>query len=364
MNRNPLISVVVPIYNVEAYLDACLTSIAHSSVQDIEVLMVDDGSKDSSPAIARHHVNCDSKFHLVSQPNRGNGAARNVALRHARGEFIAFADADDIVPQHAYAALLGAMRNQGVDFAAGHVLRMTDSGKLSRSAIHHKALRQPAARTRLADRFELFADTCLWNKLYKRDFAMHHLFPIPEGSLYEDLLAVTRAYTAAHAISIVPETVYHWRKRADGSSITQGMHRISTMNDRYRMLQQARALVQNKTPELVDGFDARCLTIDLPLTLKQKYCSNKLYRSIAMRNISELLTNGYRRTEGPVAAVHRIANLLADGDFNCANHLLEQSWRAPLGWSTVQSYSAKARDIISGTVADMLQMASEPRYMR
>jgi Glycosyl transferase family 2 len=364
MNLKPVVSVILPFYNVENYLDACLASIARSSVADLEVLLVDDGSHDASASIASGYASRDRRFRLFSQPNRGNGASRNSALLQARGEVIAFADGDDIVPPDAYAVLLQALRNNNVDIAAGRVVRINDNGKPGRSSIHDRALKTPAARTRLAIQPELFGDTCLWNKLYTRNFFMQQVYPIPESCLYEDLLAVTRAYTAARSVSIVPETVYQWRKRGDGSSITQGMHRISTMSDRYRMLRQARTLVHETAPELLTAFDSKCLAIDLPITFKQRNCSNHLYRSVAFCNIAELLSDGYTRIEGPHASAHRIANLLADRDFHQASVVLEQSWRTLPVWGTVQSCTAKARELVSDLLTGMPGFLTEPRFGR
>src|SRR4051812_49985824 len=85
----PRISVVVPIYNVEPYLEECLESIAHQTYRDLEVVMVDDGSKDNSPAIAERFAARDERFRLVTQPNGGLGSARNTGIKEAGGELLA-----------------------------------------------------------------------------------------------------------------------------------------------------------------------------------------------------------------------------------------------------------------------------------
>lgn len=92
-----MISVVVPIYNAERYLDECLESIAAQSYKDIEVLCVDDGSKDNSLSICNKWAKCDRRFRVLSQPNQGVSAARNTALDNAHGEYICFVDSDDVL---------------------------------------------------------------------------------------------------------------------------------------------------------------------------------------------------------------------------------------------------------------------------
>src|SRR6476469_4108186 len=102
------LSVVVPIYNVEEYLGACLDSIAAQTFRDLEVVMVDDGSTDRSAAIEAAY------------------AERNTGIGHAAGEFLAFVDSDDLLPDNAYALLVGTLDETGSDFSTGKVLRLVN----------------------------------------------------------------------------------------------------------------------------------------------------------------------------------------------------------------------------------------------
>src|SRR5204863_120826 len=117
----PRISVVVPIYNVEAYLEPCLESLAAQTHTDFEAVLVDDGSTDGSAAIAEAFAQRDPRFRLVRQPNGGLSRARNTGIDHAKGEFLAFLDSDDMLPPNAYELLLGALDSTGSDFASGNV---------------------------------------------------------------------------------------------------------------------------------------------------------------------------------------------------------------------------------------------------
>ncbi|MFC7730357.1 glycosyltransferase family 2 protein [Actinomadura keratinilytica] len=95
----PTISLVVPIYNVAPYLDACLRSLAAQTCRDLEVVMVDDGSTDDGGRIAAKFAAADSRFRLLTQDSKGLGAARNAGLAAARGEFLGFVDGDDMLPR-------------------------------------------------------------------------------------------------------------------------------------------------------------------------------------------------------------------------------------------------------------------------
>lgn len=98
----PALSAVVPVYNVADYLPACLASIAAQGYDDYEVIVVDDGSQDSSGAIARDHARRDDRIRVIRQDNAGPGAARNAAIREARGRMLAFVDGDDQLPPDAW----------------------------------------------------------------------------------------------------------------------------------------------------------------------------------------------------------------------------------------------------------------------
>src|SRR4051812_26717767 len=124
----PRVSVVVPIFNVEPYLAECLESIAGQTFDDLEVIVVDDGSTDGSAAIAQTFVDRDDRFRMITQPNGGLGNARNNGAAHAVGEFLAFVDSDDVLPRYAYKLLVDSLDQTGSDFATGNVHRLTKVG--------------------------------------------------------------------------------------------------------------------------------------------------------------------------------------------------------------------------------------------
>jgi CDP-glycerol glycerophosphotransferase len=229
----PRISVIVPIYDVELYLPACLESVAAQTWEDIEVVMVDDGSPDSSAEIARGFAERDGRFRLVRQANLGLSAARDTGVRHATGDFLAFLDSDDLLPPYALEYMLASLQESGSDLATGNVGRY-DGRRARQSAMHRIVFSGPAATTHVTRTGVLMRDRQVTNKLWRRSFWDAHGFGFPHGVLYEDMLVALRGHVLAGSVDVLPAQVYLWRERAAGSrSITQEKTRERHLADRF-----------------------------------------------------------------------------------------------------------------------------------
>jgi CDP-glycerol glycerophosphotransferase len=226
------ISVVVPIYNVERYLEACLESIAGQTFDDLEVVMVDDGSTDGSAAIAEAFAARDPRFKLVSRPNGGLSAARNTGIAAATGEFLAFVDSDDMLMPRAYELLLGSLEQTGSDFASGNAVRFTSAGEKPARFLA-RAFRESQQRTHITKNRRLLADRTAWNKLWRRSFWDAHGLRFPEGRIYEDIPVTLPLHFAADAVDIIAEPVYRYRIREGADrSITQRRAEVRALRDR------------------------------------------------------------------------------------------------------------------------------------
>jgi CDP-glycerol glycerophosphotransferase len=226
------VGVVVPVYNVAAYLEPCLASIAAQTHEDLDVLVVDDGSTDDSAAIAARFCDGDPRFRLVQQPNGGLGNARNNGMARVTGDFLAFVDSDDLLPRRAYELLVGALDDSPSDFATGSFRRLDASG--SRPAYFAAAA---FAETRTEEHIRRFhplvVDRTAWNKVFRRSFWDEHGFRFAEGVTYEDQYATLPAYFLARSVEVLSSPVYYWRIRGDGDrSITQGREEPSAVRDR------------------------------------------------------------------------------------------------------------------------------------
>ncbi len=228
------VGVVVPIYNVEPYLAECLTSIAGQTWADLDVVMVDDGSTDASAAIAAEFAARDQRFRLIQQENGGLGRARNVGARHVRGEYLAFVDSDDVLPDYAYELLVETLERTGSDFVSGNVMLMNEAG-VTRSPMHRRPLGATRLRTHITRDRLLMYDRLVPNKLFRRRFWDEHQFRFPEGVLYEDIPVSIPAHYLAAAVDVIAEPVYYWRQRADDGSlsITQRRSEPRAVVDRF-----------------------------------------------------------------------------------------------------------------------------------
>jgi CDP-glycerol glycerophosphotransferase len=266
------ISVVVPVYNVAAYLEECLESIAQQTFTDLEVVMVDDGSTDESPQIAERFASRDPRFRLVEQANAGLGAARNTGTSHASGEFLVFADSDDVVPRHAYEFLVCALDETGSDFASGNVRRLTAHGT-QRASFLARTFGRTRLRTHITRFPRLLADRTAWNKLFRRSFWDRHGLRFPVGVYYEDTPVTIPAHYLARSVDVIEQTVYLWRVR-EGSdlSITQRRTETKTLRDRVAavdhvgrfLAEQGFALSKAAYDRTVVGNDLRFFLEVLP----------------------------------------------------------------------------------------------------
>lgn len=276
---SPLISVVVPFFNNAALLGPCLASIAAQSVTDLQVIMVDDGSGDGSGEVARERAAADPRFVLVTQPNAGPGAARNRGVGAAAGEFLAFADADDLLPPAAYETMLAVLRESGSDFVSGAVRRL-EAGGQAESGLHARAIRQRRLATHISRAPELFYDISVWNKLFRRSFWDSAGMTLPEGMLWEDLVAMTRAHVLARAVDVITEPVYLWRDRDQGApSITQSRTDIANFRDRITALELIdRFLGEGAGPAMLRAHQRKALVNDIWLYVRDLPATSPGYR--------------------------------------------------------------------------------------
>ena len=265
--RSPsLLSVVVPAYDVAAYLPACLDSVLSQADSlgrvGLEVVVVDDGSPDEAGEIAESYAARDPRVRVVHTSNQGLGAARNEGLRHVTGDLLAFADSDDVVPPGAYAALLKQLRRTGSDFVSGSVARW-EGDQLVEPPWMRRLHRQRMDLV-VDDLPEILGDVFAWNKVFRADFWRATGLAWPEGVRYEDQPTTTLAYLRARRFGLVPEVVYHWRIRTDGSSITQQRSSLKDLRDRWETkLTSLRSVEEYGARKVTAIFRDRVLAGDL-----------------------------------------------------------------------------------------------------
>jgi CDP-glycerol glycerophosphotransferase len=286
----PRISVIVPVYNVERYLPPCLESLAAQTFGDLDVIMVNDGSTDGSAALAEEFARRDPRFRLVHQDNGGLSKARNTGIEHATGEFIAFADSDDVLPPRAYELLIGALDETGSDFATGNVHRLTEAGT-SQARFLARTFAQTRYRTHVTRDRSLLADRTAWNKLFRRSFWQAHGWRFPEGRYNEDIPVMLPAHFAARAVDVIEEPVYYYRIREGGDlSITQRHTEARSLRDRVAAVDYvSRFLAERGFAASKLRYDRTVLAQDLRYFLTVFARADDEYRRLFLELVNDFL---------------------------------------------------------------------------
>lgn len=211
---HPLVSVIVPIYNVEKYLVECLDSLRAQTYDKIEVIMVDDGATDSSGDLAKDYSKKDSRFIYVHQENAGLSAARNTGIAHAKGEYLSFVDSDDWVDPQFIEKLVAGALSTGADVTIGGFIKEMDlpyKVAFDNSMVYSSTSGMSILSNIFTD--EYFLMILAWNKLYKSYIFNTVKFAV--GKIHEDEYSVHRIIDAAHLITATTDALYHYRIRQD-----------------------------------------------------------------------------------------------------------------------------------------------------
>lgn len=216
---NPLVSVIVPVCNVERYLPECVESILGQTYRNIEVILVDDGSTDGCGSLCDGYAQRDGRVRAVHQANRGLSGARNAGLDVAEGEFIAFVDGDDAVSPLFVETLLGGMA-VGASENSGASTDIVQCG-FCRERCELERTPGEASYERLtglqaSERLQFDSTggcTVVWNKLYRRK--LFETLRFPEGKRHEDEFVTYRALWAAGGVSVTDACLYYYRRRGD-----------------------------------------------------------------------------------------------------------------------------------------------------
>ncbi len=259
----PLLSVVMPVYNTERYVRSALKSVLEQSYRNLEVVVVDDGSTDRSIDIVKELAAQDPRVRLVSQSNAGLGAARNTGWQSARGHYLTFCDADDLVLPGAYDAMMTGLRSSGSDFATGNIVR-GDETYSTRPGWMARIMDRDEHGLTIAHRPEMLLDITAPNKVFRRSFWLRAELRFPEGVRYEDQVPVTTALLRARSFDIHRRNVYLWRTRLEGTSISQQKASIEDLRDRVRSQIDTEALLGRQPEAVREFYYLKLLDYDLP----------------------------------------------------------------------------------------------------
>ena len=198
------VSVIIPVYNTEKYLDDCLKSVVNQTLKEIEIILVNDGSTDSSLEIMeRYKKDYPDRIQLISKENGGQATARNMAIPMCRGEYIGFVDSDDYIEPTMYER----MYEKAIGISADYVecdyvnVKINDKGEQERIADYGSRVREYSSKK------DMFIDPMLapWNKMYRRELLQQGTVIFPEGLIYEDTAFCLKAISLVDTYVYVPE---------------------------------------------------------------------------------------------------------------------------------------------------------------
>ncbi|GAB5053870.1 hypothetical protein PESHB5_03690 [Pediococcus parvulus] len=276
LEQNKL-SVIVPCYKVEEYIEECLDSLVGQTFKNIEVIMVDDGSPDNTGKILDEYANKYSNFYAVHTKNGGLSAARNAGLEYVTGEYLAFVDSDDYVAPDAYEKLVGSLMQTGSDMASGYVRRF-DSTKQYSSSLHERAIPKTIYKTNIRESTFLVYDTTAWNKVYRSKVFLENNLKYPVNLTYEDIPVSMRFHLLAKTVDIISDPIYYWRVReSSNQSITQQRGSFKLFWDRMQTLELAHQAIKELDggEKLEAAFNYKVLNLDLPIYLNSFQNSNE-----------------------------------------------------------------------------------------
>ena len=212
---DPLLSVVIPVYNGTRYLPPLIESLlAQGSVPD-EVIFVDDGSTDGSSAMISRLGAGLAGLRIVAQENQGQAVARNFGMGHARGRYLAFLDADDIVGADMYATLFGLAENEQLDIAMANAWNFNEGRKpdtLVFSDVPDTGVITGETWLQQRSLAKNLKHYC-WMSVYRRSFIDKHRFTFPLADPHEDVVWVTETLLAAKRLRYVPAPLHKYRKK-------------------------------------------------------------------------------------------------------------------------------------------------------
>ncbi len=224
------VSVIIPIYNVEAYLKECLDSAVRQTLKEIEILCIDDGSTDRSAEIAREYAEAYDNVILLHKENGGQSSARNLGMDHARGEYLYFLDSDDVLERNALENLYSKACREDLDIVYFNAVPFFETEEDQKSNAGYIAFYKRKGDysgvysgrelfARMAEHGEFLGSACL--QIFRRSMAEEYGLRFYNGIIHEDNLFFLKCAMAAKRAGYMPEEFYHRRLRG-GSTMTTG----------------------------------------------------------------------------------------------------------------------------------------------
>ena len=307
------VSIIVPFYNVENYIEKCLRSLVNQTLDDIEILLVNDGSQDKSEAIAKQFVEkYPNKIIYLEKENGGLSDARNYAIPHAKGEYIAFLDSDDYVEINMYEEMYNKAKKEDLDYVECDFLWEYPDKTLESKGKQYSNKKEMFIHTRVV----------AWNKLIKREIVQDNHLEFPKGYRYEDVEFFYKLLPLIHHYGIVQKSFIHYVQRENSISNVQNTrtkeiidvlehvieyYKTNNLFDEYKeemeytyaryilcssMLRMVMIEDKKKRKEIIQ-FAWESLNTQFPNWKKNTYLKDKGLKNLYMRSVNNLTLKVY-----------------------------------------------------------------------
>ncbi len=208
--KQPIISVIIPIYNVEQYLVECIESVQMQSLKDIEIILIDDGSLDSCPKLCDIYKENDDRIRVIHKQNGGLSSARNTGLNVAQGKYIFFLDSDDWLEKDTLKLLYNQAELDKSEITVCNINLCKDS-KHKNPRPYWPFFKSGKVSFEEIIPYFLIEPCWVWNKLYRKDFLKNNNLKFIEGIVYEDVPFFVNSFLIAKHISVIPNYLYNYR---------------------------------------------------------------------------------------------------------------------------------------------------------
>lgn len=215
-NVELLISVIIPIYKVEKYLERCVDSVINQSYSNLEIILVDDGSPDQCPVICDDYAKQDNRVKVIHKINGGLSSARNIGLDIAKGDYIYFLDSDDFLCEDTIQSLYEFLKNNDADISICSMKYVDESGREINAPMDSPILTENISGVIAIEKIFQEAGyyyVPVWNKLYRKDIFKELRFPV--GRIHEDEFIVHHVFSKCKKIACTSQKLYNYVQRSD-----------------------------------------------------------------------------------------------------------------------------------------------------
>lgn len=280
-----MISIVIPVYNVEKYLRRCVDSVLSQTYKDIEIILIDDGSKDKSGKICDEYEKKDSRVRAIHKENGGLSSARNRGIEEAQGEYIGFVDSDDYIDNDMYEVLYDELQKENADIAMCGLYDCYEGEKFTSNTVRERVVLNSEEAIKMVMEAKKTSVTAV-NKLYRKEIFRELRYPI--NKLSEDAFVIVDVLMKAKTIVFISDQKYYYVHRKN--SITTSGFKEKDLNV-LEAYSRNKEIIEEYYPALKDVAEMRYMWAHFYVLDKMMLTKGSYDKSIKKRIISKLRHN-------------------------------------------------------------------------